>query len=1020
MPNKFDQILSGDSVVAEPPRRTNKFDQIITGDAPKRARAERLVQLLGAAGSAWLNPVGVGEAIKAAEGQPEGRLERLLRLAGAAAQTHMGGGAQNIEESARQMVSSVAADPADPTHQARETVADAALAGSMLLPVPQAVMLGSQLPKVGALLGGASSGAIIGGSGGALDAAIRGEDVGRGALSGAIGGGVLGGAIGGVTSSLEAVQGLIRAVPKSSGLAPIADLSAGVDLVQPMIPREAIRIGRREAVVRGREAAMQKIHAAIQPTAEAEATAARLGHTAAVQQLSTVETITPSAAKRALAAGEKVRLRYLYGEDAPEQILRAGRAAAGEWAAKQRQMTTLMRQNRDALLKARGSIAQVFDKGVRDTEALLRRGGKDAIGNTLADGLLRAEQLATRVTAERMAHPALAALERMGDEAAQVAEGLINQFDGLTSKQILQAIDGAPAPEPVKELLRGWYGEIAPAVAADVKAVQSRSVMTATTNTLNSLTPRLQNLVRRLVKEPALLKASKILKKDAGAYRIAQEIVAAKGEVLRREGGFVALKPFESLDGYFPHMGDPDKIAKALQSGTPERALWISHIQQSRGLDPAAAENFARSYAAGLKSLPMDVRAGNVQFSREGAFPKEFFVTDPRVVLPHYLREVSKRVAYADTFGGKDELFHAILSAGNRVGADTDSYMRAYRAAVNGPEALDRWQRITNTVSTFKYLGFRTALLQLTQLPNNIAMFGYKRALAGLIAEFSPLRGDISRMAQQAGATLPDMKNMFQGDQFSEAATRYLRMTGVIGMDRAMRVNSATAAGLMAQEGAEQLYRLGGIANGGRKAEKIARDLGFIGISEETVMAQGGVLRPEQILSAQAFGANRTQHAGHVLDLPPWAQTKWGRFFLKFKTFTLQQGKLAQRLVDRWRAGDPEPMIRYVTAMGLTSGAVWTALRQLAKDPKDVDTGELVKGMLMVSGIGVAGDAAIAASSGKPEAVGSLVFGPNVSLIEEAVVAPSQAVQQKSLKPLERWIPAGLRQIWYGAQNASQ
>lgn len=851
------------------------------------------------------------------------------------------------------------------------------------------------------------------------------------------GAGVWGKAAKGATKLDEAVTA-VRAT--TSGMRPLSEISQGLDLLNAVPTKPLLQPARVRSVFnRARVAKLDELTSGyggdLLQVARATASEAQLkAYNAAISAGK-----SPAQADRLAKVARTDMLRAVIEARVPggwKEINAAGSTAVGklkkELAAARAKAPAVERQR-----AAVGSLSHLAQHTLKDTESILRDGRRmGPYGNVLADASIRATSLSEGYIAERLAHPAFDALRSLGgwrakvglatpealhqlDEVGQIFEKHAQLWGTGASVDELMTLIPDFAQQGIKpETIEAYKAvrNLLDVVNDDVMQSGLRLVQQGLTTSLNTLSKSKQVFVRKLLKEPLLIGA-KTTKTTEPLHALAKEILERGGEV--RNG--VVLVPYAPRAGYWINMltdDAMDALAKhGMDSEVAKRMVAETATRLGVSTDEAVA---AVRKGLGDAKIPKDVRFGPLQFSRELVIPAEFREKNPLVYLSKYIRGAGNRLAIADTFGAKDELFTSVKDAMRLSGYDADEATKFYNALVFGVERMPTWMRTTNAVNTITKLGLRTAVSQLLQLPNSVAPFGVKSTLVGVVKSLQRGGHDFVR---KTGALLQDNLQLHLGDLTSNTATNYLNLTGMTSMDAAMRVVSSTAGAYSAIESAEKLFaiqKLGRTATAAqqRAAGQFIRHLSRLGISPETVARQGGVLQPEQLRFAGLMASRGTQFTSNVVDLPPAFRSANWRFFLKLKSYSMQQAKFIDKyLLAEVKRGNIAPAVRWAITMGVVGSPVWSALRALQKDPKDDTALSRLRGIYMTGALGTIGDLVNTALSGDPQDMAGALVGPNIGTISDLLVAPVQVAQGNVETPSRRFAPGMVRQLHDLSQN---
>jgi len=382
----------------------------------------------------------------------------------------------------------------------------------------------------------------------------------------------------------------------------------------------------------------------------------------------------------------------------------------------------------------------------------------------------------------------------------------------------------------------------------------------------------------------------------------------------------------------------------------------------------------------------------------------EWIETDPTKILEHMYAGASTTLAHAAVFGG-DMAVEKGLMAGARTAArgnktaeagvaEMQRILDASKGIYGDGAGLDKVVRYINNITSGVMLGPRTSVLQFMQASNPIAAFGFTNTAA---AAREVLTNPAAReRVLRVGGLDPVRRIMAEGGiDTGSIAGGIIKMSGIPAADEHMRVLSGIAGGLKAQELVEKAAKIGVVRLQSPMGKQLMKDAEAFGIHlPEVLMQGGGRLTDAQLDKAIMRAANMTQFTGRVEALPMSMNSLGGRFFLRFKAFTMQQAEfLGSQIIDPIKAGQIHTGLgraaRYALAYGVTYDRLSPLLERMkmTPTPEQEDLATLKK-MLMTGAMGLWGDSAMTLMSGDQRQAESLLAGPNVSLLANAINTP--------------------------------
>ena len=569
-----------------------------------------------------------------------------------------------------------------------------------------------------------------------------------------------------------------------------------------------------------------------------------------------------------------------------------------------------------------------------------------------------------------------------------------------------------------------------------------------------------EELTKYGVRELDLQRTGRFLKLAAGEKAVIKEILDAGGDISHPAAA--ALHSPEARDMLTNWAGrgikivtDPETGLHAVTLGLQQVADYVPRMLTKRGRDwlraartmgeaklvktitsdpefahltPEMVRDLASTVGNGKFFSPDDI-IESFQVRRYGAvqFPSWMWEHDPNKWMRKWFEHSSRRIAHASVWGGTNENFRAVMEGMAQVGDnathDVQVAWNHYLGKAPQDGAAGVVARINKT-SSLLFLGPRTAIIQLTQLANPVASFGFRNTMAAIGTFVKDAVGsqDIMRQVQRSGALIPSVERLYEGGAVTDKALNWWHQAmGIRQMDSAARAISAIAASFKVQELTDDIVKLGG-----KLTPRIERELGALGLNARELVQQGHALTDDQILNAMMNGANLTQFATRTQDLPRMFHGTAGRFFLKFKSFAFQQADYIHREIGtlianpKTRAAGVAKATRYLAAFGWLYSGVARQLSAFSnKDNPTDDDVAYIQNMLLTGALGVWGDTVVGATKGNTALWLGLIAGPNSAMISNFGAAPVAAVKNADLTELKPLVPAILRQPWNYAQTAA-
>lgn len=501
-----------------------------------------------------------------------------------------------------------------------------------------------------------------------------------------------------------------------------------------------------------------------------------------------------------------------------------------------------------------------------------------------------------------------------------------------------------------------------------------------------------RELVRKLVKTEDVQELNAVAATEEG--RIAEYVRSRGGRIT---DGEVVEKPITRVADYIP------LIPKRLNRKTmgPKSIDAVSELIQqfNPGMEKEFADTIAERVLADRRINSPDI-AKMLQHQRSGwgGWIEGVHVSDPKQVLYKMINDSSDLIAGAHVWGGDWQKYQLLrsrfleLNGISRLAKDMAPPAPVAGALASMDRAFqitqgiykDPWNPLTGTLSRMAdmlFLSPRTILLQPTTMANVGALAGGANALTA-VGEFLT-NPTMQRLGQRLGAILPNLYHALDEREALKMISKWNPiMKGIAGADAQQRTIAAIAGALHAVDTEEKIIKA--LQSGNRaRAEKLAGLLERrYGLKATEILNRGGQITSEEMFRVAGEVANMTNFTGDVLQLPMAASSSAGKFFLKFKQFSLQQGYFLTNLIQEWRAtGDIGPLLRYAAYFPWVYNPIIKVMNQLRPEDIDPDSDHIgyLKNLVMIGGMGFWGDAALSLGS-KSEALQlGVITGANVA-----------------------------------------
>lgn len=408
---------------------------------------------------------------------------------------------------------------------------------------------------------------------------------------------------------------------------------------------------------------------------------------------------------------------------------------------------------------------------------------------------------------------------------------------------------------------------------------------------------------------------------------------------------------------------------------------------------------------------------------------------NPIKLLERAFAGAAHTTSHAATFGGNDSiaagLLEGIAKHSPEAGEKARRVFRASNGLTVGDRDISKAIQIMNNITSGVMLGPRVAVLQFMQASNPILAFGFTNTAAAARAVMtSPELAERAIRVGARGISATSLREGMLGEaSFVQAIST---LSGIKAADEHMRTISSVAAGLHAQDMAADLFRLGQRQMHTANGQRLLREFRQLGIDAgalwgDDAFKMTGKLSDSLLDDAMREGANFTQFTGRSYELPAGMSTLHGRFFMRFKNFTMQQANFLNKAIfDPWRHGEKGLALARATKYAMAYGWIYSKAEPLLERMKGSPTPEehdiqTLRRILLTGAMGVWGDSAMTLLSGNAQLAAGIITGPNVSLLTKLGSAPikagQQAIEQQDVTqlnpfsgPLRALSPALLRQ----------
>lgn len=439
------------------------------------------------------------------------------------------------------------------------------------------------------------------------------------------------------------------------------------------------------------------------------------------------------------------------------------------------------------------------------------------------------------------------------------------------------------------------------------------------------------------------------------------------------------------VTNYFPHRYDEsmfkgDNYVKA-----------VNHLVQT---GQAADANQAAQLLRHAQDVIRNRRQGNLELERLVNLPG---YQKTKEALFGYLESAANRIAQVNHFGPDDSKAMELINRIAQEGGDASTAKSLFDISVGAAKQGELQQKISTALrgyNTVTKLGLG-AITNVGQNVNTATVTGLMKTLQAGKAAFTPEAQDF---ALKAGVTLDGVINdLREGAGFSGKVLGKISAPGFGKVERFNRTVAAWAGKGYAEDLAQQA------AQGSSKA---INALAKLGLDPQAVIARGGQLDEQELVTAARRIVERTQFKVDPQDLPGWASSPWGKVLTQFKSFSYNQTAfLTREVIQPALKGDVAPLVRFLTLAVPTGAAIKETKNILQnRDSEENPVKRVQQYYSQAGGLGLAGDVVtgLFPQNGKylPQdravslALGT-IGGPTVGNVAEGYGSLTQAVQGK-------------------------
>lgn len=528
-----------------------------------------------------------------------------------------------------------------------------------------------------------------------------------------------------------------------------------------------------------------------------------------------------------------------------------------------------------------------------------------------------------------------------------------------------------------------------------------------------------EGITREMVSDPRVqalgLKTEEMLRRMGATIEGFEDF---KGDkiVLQMDDG--STMPFKVIEKYFPDMGND--VADTIASAGSKRAA--ENLAKKRGITVEQARELQRRYSGKA------VRFGNIENPRTSRLALNLREDDVAKVLPRYIEQEARRLAFAKEFGTGLERSEDLMNLAEDFGLNVDTITDATNALRGvAPKSPFGMKGLAPYVMGFQVLtkmGPTSTISNISQQANIVVREGvsnYIRGLVKLARDDGVRTGSIEAVNAGMRASLAELIGKSTDTLPGRAAGKWLDISGFNLAEQANR-RVGYAGGVAS---AEQAVKRGiSKAGPGASPKDVLKHVEpGMSVKEGDVLLyqKTGKLTPggERRVGIQA--AEATQFTTNVMDLPIAWRSPEMKIAFQFKNFIYQQSRFLMRDVmgpaATWMEtggarGSIGPLTRAL-AMYPATGATVAAMREIYAEKTASLTGvkrrfgrkidedhpiwQMVQDSLYVGSLGMAGDMLEQAKRGN---LMEWAAGPTGADIGVILGGLEKLLQGKELDPL--------------------
>lgn len=419
-----------------------------------------------------------------------------------------------------------------------------------------------------------------------------------------------------------------------------------------------------------------------------------------------------------------------------------------------------------------------------------------------------------------------------------------------------------------------------------------------------------------------------IAKEIADIQDLRRDQFIAQGlDIGKQEGYFTSMiKPGKELEARIWLRNNlTEKLNKAVREGN-------TNVLDNFGLTTKATAQEIRDAAmkevdGNITSLSIQrnmanqIKAG-IEYTKTDILPKEFYETDPEIILANWSDETAKRLAGAQVFGKNDELADTLLRRiGDEYGDDAQKYVNTMLERQRYGAPTSAITPILKNVRSYQMLS-KMGLSSITnagQVANKITVFGPTKTLGAYVDVIRNWNKYLDEAAAR-GIGLSDitdslMENVYAGGKKSKLTSLAGGLLDINGFKKIETMHRLADIKL-----ADDL--MDNFAKKGFDSKYTRNWLDKFGINADSFIKNGASKANKDVLTRQVVGA--IDFYVDPKDIAKWTTSgELGKTISQLGKFGMKQGGfVAKQIIGEAKKGNFIPALRWLVGSQVVGAGV--------------------------------------------------------------------------------------------------